>query len=65
MIPEILWWVAAVLTFVGTVLIALGAAYRPEWPGRAFDFVGMMIAAWGLALTMVLVLIMSASAAIT
>lgn len=63
--PEELWWTAAALAFIGTVLMALGAAYRPEWPGKAFDFVGMMILAWGVALAVVLVVIMTASAVLT
>jgi hypothetical protein len=53
MIPGMVWWIAAALTFIGTVLIALGAAWGKTWPGRAFDFAGMMIGAWGIAIALI------------
>jgi hypothetical protein len=49
----LVWWVAAGLAFVGTVLLALGAAWGKEWPAKAYDFVGMMILAWGVAVAVV------------
>lgn len=43
------WWLAAGLAFVGTLLLAAGSAYGRQWPAKLLDFLGMMILAWGVA----------------
>lgn len=47
------WWLAAGLAFVGTMLLALGMAWGKLWPARAFDFCGMVILLWGIAVALV------------
>lgn len=53
MIPLCVWWLAAALAFLGTLLLATGAAYGKMWPAKVFDFLGMMTLAWGVAVAFV------------
>lgn len=41
------WWLAAGLAFVGTLLLTAGSAYGRQWPARLLDFLGMILA-WGV-----------------
>lgn len=60
--PEWYWITSGVLAFVGTLLIGYSMAAGKEWPSRAFGFLGVIMLLWGIALTLVAVVIMAIGA---
>lgn len=53
MISVWVWWLAAALAFLGTLLMTAGAAYGKEWPSRLLDFLGLIVLAWGVFVALI------------